>query len=145
HRAVAEDARQRPEGHAEGAQEQRAFGVLGPGGHVGQDEAGADGEGGAGGLAADAAQAQAALGGDAVVLEGVAGREGSGEQLGGGAEGLVEPLAEQGGGIDDLPVAVLADGQADGRKATRLGLGSFGHGPPPSLTGNSKGGSWPFP
>src|SRR6266536_3454682 len=145
HGVLAEDARQRPEGHAEGTQEQWPFGLVGPGGHVGQDEAGADGEGGARGLAADATQTQAALGRDAVVLERVAGSKGCGEQLGRAAEGFVEPLAVELGRVDELLVALWADRQANRRKASRPGVGSFGHGPPPSLTGCCKGGSWPFP
>ena len=73
----------------------------------------------AGGLAADAAQAQAELGGGAVVLEAVALGEGLGEELGAVAEGVVEPArGTRAGSSMSRQVVVLADGQADGRTAS---------------------------
>src|SRR5262249_46224867 len=123
---------------AEAAQEQGLLDVVGPTGQVGQGEGRSDGESLVGGLAAHAAQAQAGLGRGALVFEGVAVGEGRGEQLGGVAEGSVEPGPERLGLVDDVTIIVLADGQAEGRTAG-------GHGPPPSLTGIRTGGSWPFP
>src|SRR5206468_1616078 len=92
----------------------------------------------------DAAQAEAPLGGATTVLEGVAGGEGGGEQFGRVAEGLVQPAAEQQRGVDEALVDILADGQANRRKAAGFVRRSNGHGPPPSSTGLRKGGSWPF-
>ena len=126
HRVLAEGARQGPEGQSEGAQEQRPLHLVGRAGLVRQGETGADGERLPGGAQAEAAQAQAGLGGAAVVLEAVAAGEVLGEQLGGVAEGLVEPGAEAPGVRDEFAVDVFADGQADGR--TGAGQGS----PPPS-------------
>src|SRR6266542_2485632 len=144
HGIVTEDVGQGPEGHAEGTQEQWPGHVLGPGGHVGQDEGRANGEGGAVRLARDAPQAQAAFARDAVVLESVALGEGLGEEFGMRAEGLVQPAAELGGGVDQVLVAVLANGQADRRTTAGLGARTCGHGSPPSLTVFHHGGSWPF-
>src|SRR5205823_6242668 len=90
-----------------------------------------------GGAEAEAAGAQAGLGGGAVVLETVALGEGLGEQLGALAEGAVEPGAETLRVVDESLVGLLVDEQTNGRTTA-------GHGPPPRFAGYSKGESWPF-
>src|SRR5262249_15910940 len=97
--AVAEEGRQGPEGRPESAEEQRALNGVGVAGQVGDDEGRAHGEGRAGGLQAEAAQAQAGPGGAERVLEAVAGREGLGGQLGGGGGRLGGAGAAATGGV----------------------------------------------
>ena len=135
HGAPAEDPGQGPERHAEGAEEQRVADLVGVAGHVGQDEAGPDGEGAAG-LAADAAQADAQLGGGAGVLEAIAAGERPGEELRPVAEGTVQPVAESSRVGDDAPVGGFVDGQTDGRTGS-------GQESPPRCAGYTKGDSWP--
>jgi hypothetical protein len=88
--------------------------LVGVADHVGQDEAGPDGEGLAG-LAPDAAQADAQLERGAVVLEAITVGEGPGEEFRAVAVGRVEPGAEPSRVVDDVAVGTLVDGQADGR------------------------------
>src|SRR5262249_20914346 len=135
---AAEDAGDGPEGDAEGAEEEGVGDVVGGAGQVGQREAGADGEGLAGGLEPNAAQAQAELLRGAVILEAVAQGEGFGGQLGVVAEAAIEPSAETLRFIGDLGVRVVVDGQADRRTGA-------GQGSPPRCAGYSKGDSWPLP
>src|SRR6185437_8570510 len=136
HDAPAEDPGQGPERHAEAAQEQRVADLVGIADHVGQHEAGPDGERLAG-LAPDATRADAQLDGGAGVLEAITIGEVPGEEFRAVAEGAVEPGTEPLRVVDDISVCGFVDGQADGRTGA-------GQGSPPRCAGYTKGDSWPF-
>jgi hypothetical protein len=135
HGVPAEDSGQGPERHAAGTPQQRIARLVGVAGPVGPDEAGPDGDGTAG-LAPDASQADAQLGGGAGVLEAVALGEGPSEEFGAVTQGPVEPVAEPPRVVDEVRVGTMVDGQAEGRTGS-------GQESPPRCAGFTTGDSWP--
>src|SRR5262249_4553519 len=140
HRVATEDLRQRPERHAELAEEQRAFHVRDARRHVGHEERGPNAVG-TPISQEDAPDRDSLFDRRAFVLQLIPLGEVRREQLRRRSEAFIEQASKLGRVVNRLHIRAFRDGQADGTMpARRPCRASFGHDPPPSV----HRGSWPF-
>jgi len=143
HRIAAKHASQSPKGHAELAEEQRGFHVVGPRRHIGHQERRTDRVRPAV-AELDPSQRHALLARRASVLHGVPSREALRKQLRHFRKPPIQPLPKPLRVVHDRLIFIFPEGKANGSMpSTQRDVRSLGHDPPP-CDQSAFGGSWPF-